>query len=151
MANAFGAAIAEASGTVDRVYRYDPAGQESCLAEARDLACKAAVRAGADPDGLRITSVREVPLSYLPGKASRVQVKGGPPRGSNRMNPVQVYRTYNAALLAAYPDYHREVLETLVDGNRAAVRWRMLGALPSLGWNRWTCIAARRCAPSGAA
>lgn len=58
------------------------------------------------------------------------------------MNPVQVYRTYNAALLAAYPDYHREVLETMVDGNRAAVRWRMLGALPSLGWNRWTCIAA---------
>ncbi|MCW2898920.1 MAG: Hydantoinase/oxoprolinase [Streptosporangiaceae bacterium] len=79
VANAFGAAIAEASGAVDRVYRYEPEGRDACLAEARDLARAAAVRAGADPDRLRITSVNEVPLSYLPGKACRVQVKAAGP------------------------------------------------------------------------
>jgi N-methylhydantoinase A/oxoprolinase/acetone carboxylase beta subunit len=85
VANAFGAAIAEASGAVDRVYRYEPAGREASLAEARGLAEEAAVRAGADPDRLRITSVHEVPLSYLPGKACRVQVKAaGPLAGAPR-------------------------------------------------------------------
>jgi ketosteroid isomerase-like protein len=36
-------------------------------------------------------------------------------------------RAANATLLASYPDYHREIFETVVDGDRAAVRWRMLG------------------------
>jgi N-methylhydantoinase A/oxoprolinase/acetone carboxylase beta subunit len=79
VANAFGAAIAEASGTVDRVYRYEPRGREACIEEAKMLAIEAAVRSGADPAKLRITSVIEVPLSYLPGKASRVQVKAAGP------------------------------------------------------------------------
>ncbi len=79
VANAFGAAIAEASGAVDRVYRYEPRGREACIEEAKSLAIEAAVRSGADPAKLRITSVIEVPLSYLPGKASRVQVKAAGP------------------------------------------------------------------------
>lgn len=79
VANAFGAAIAEASGTVDRVYRYEPHGRESCLDEARRLAVDAAVRAGADRDLVRITSLAEVPLSYVPGRACRVQVKAAGP------------------------------------------------------------------------
>ena len=79
VANAFGAAIAEASGAVDRVYLYEPRGREACIEEAKTLAIDAAVRSGADPARLRITSVIEVPLSYLPGKASRVQVKAAGP------------------------------------------------------------------------
>ncbi|MGW5449501.1 hydantoinase/oxoprolinase N-terminal domain-containing protein [Streptomyces asiaticus] len=79
VANAFGAAIADASGAVDRVYRYEPSGRESCLDEARQLATDAAVRAGADPARVRITAVTEVPLSYLPGQACRVQVKAAGP------------------------------------------------------------------------
>ena len=79
VANAFGAAIAEASGTVDRVYRYEPRGREACIEEAKMLAIEAAVRSGADPAKLRITSFIEVSLSYLPGKASRVQVKAAGP------------------------------------------------------------------------
>jgi N-methylhydantoinase A/oxoprolinase/acetone carboxylase beta subunit len=79
VANAFGAAIAEASGTIDRVYRYDDRGRETCLDEARDLAVKAASRSGADPSRVRITSLTEVPLSYVPGKACRVQVKAAGP------------------------------------------------------------------------
>lgn len=33
----------------------------------------------------------------------------------------------NARLFAAYPDYRREIIEVITDGNRAAVRWRMTG------------------------
>jgi N-methylhydantoinase A/oxoprolinase/acetone carboxylase beta subunit len=82
VANAFGAAIAEASGTVDRVYRYAEQGRDACLDEARRLATEAAVRAGADPDHVRITAVIEVPMSYLPGQGCRVQVKAAGPLAS---------------------------------------------------------------------
>lgn len=79
VANAFGAAIAEASGAVDRVYRYEAEGREKCLDDAKQLAVDAAVRSGADPDQVRITSVVEVPMSYLPGQGCRVQVKAAGP------------------------------------------------------------------------
>ena len=82
VANAFGAAIAEASGSVDRVYRYDDQGREACLDEARKLATEAAVRAGADAKHVRITAVIEVPMSYLPGQGCRVQVKAAGPLAS---------------------------------------------------------------------
>ena len=82
VANAFGAAIAEASGSVDRVYRYDDQGREACLDEARKLATEAAVRAGADAKQVRITAVIEVPMSYLPGQGCRVQVKAAGPLAS---------------------------------------------------------------------
>ena len=82
VANAFGAAIAEASGAVDRVYRYEALGRDACLEEAKQMAVDAAVRAGADPEAVRITSVAEVPMSYLPGQGCRVQVKAaGPLKG----------------------------------------------------------------------
>ena len=32
-----------------------------------------------------------------------------------------------AALFAAYPDYHREILEIVGEGPTAAARWRMVG------------------------
>jgi hypothetical protein len=79
VANAFGAAIAEASGAVDRVYRYEAEGREKCLDDAKQLAVDAAIRSGADPDQVRITSVVEVPMSYLPGQGCRVQVKAAGP------------------------------------------------------------------------
>jgi N-methylhydantoinase A/oxoprolinase/acetone carboxylase beta subunit len=79
VANAFGAAIAEASGSIDRVYRYEPRGREACLDEARQDAVEAATRSGAEPSLVRITSLSEVPLSYVPGKACRVQVKAAGP------------------------------------------------------------------------
>ena len=79
VANAFGAAIAEASGAVDRVYRYEAEGRDACLDDAKRLATEAAIRAGADADQVRITSVVEVPMSYLPGQGCRVQVKAAGP------------------------------------------------------------------------
>ena len=54
VANAYGAGIAEASGTVDRVYSYDDGGRDSCLDDARQMATDAAVpsrgRPGPGPD-----------------------------------------------------------------------------------------------------
>jgi len=82
VANAYGAAIAEASGEVDRVYRYDSSSREACLADARQLATEAAIRAGADPDQVRITAVAEIPMSYVPGGGCRVQVKAAGPLAS---------------------------------------------------------------------
>ena len=79
VANAYGAGIAEASGSVDRVYSYDASSREECLNAARELASNAAVRAGADPDLVRITTVNEVPLTYVPGQGSRVMVKAAGP------------------------------------------------------------------------
>ena len=75
VANAYGACIAEASGTVDRVYSYDRTSREECLDDAKELAANAAVRAGAHPDGIRITTVTEVPMTYVPGGGCRVMVK----------------------------------------------------------------------------
>ena len=79
VANAYGAAIAEASGVVDRIYRFDSQAREECLDAARQLAVDSAAQAGADPDRIRITSLVEVPLTYVPGKASRVVVKAAGP------------------------------------------------------------------------
>lgn len=33
----------------------------------------------------------------------------------------------NARLFAAYPDYRRDIIEVIAEGERAAVRWRMVG------------------------
>jgi len=81
VANAYGAAIAEASGAVDRVYSYDSSSREDCIADARTLASAAAIRAGADPDQVRITSITEVPMTYVPGGGCRVLVKAAGPLG----------------------------------------------------------------------
>ncbi|MEU3980449.1 hydantoinase/oxoprolinase family protein [Streptomyces sp. NPDC026672] len=75
VANAIGAAIAEASGSVDRTFSYAERGREASLEEARELAVEQAVRAGADPARVRITALTEVPMSYMPGDSVRVQAK----------------------------------------------------------------------------
>lgn len=42
-------------------------------------------------------------------------------------------RAANAELLRRYPDYHREVVDVVGDGDRAAVRWRMRGTAAEAG------------------
>ena len=79
VANAYGAGIAEASGSIDRVYSYDATSREECLDDARKLATDAAIRAGADPERVRITTVTEVPMTYVPGGGCRVMVKAAGP------------------------------------------------------------------------
>ncbi|WP_419921319.1 hydantoinase/oxoprolinase N-terminal domain-containing protein [Candidatus Poriferisodalis sp.] len=75
VANAFGAAIAEAAGSIDRVYSYDASSREDCLRSATEEATDAAIRAGANASDVRITSVVEIPMTYVPGGGCRVIVK----------------------------------------------------------------------------
>lgn len=75
VANAIGAAIAEASGSVDRTFQYNSTDREKCLDIAKQAAADAAVLAGADPSRTRITTVNEIPIAYLPGDTVRLQVK----------------------------------------------------------------------------
>jgi len=74
-ANAIGAAIAQVSGEVDRIWRLEGRSRESVLVEAREMACEKACRAGADPDTLELIEREEIPLAYLPGNAVRLRVK----------------------------------------------------------------------------
>ena len=75
VANAIGAAIAQVSGTVDRVFSYDSLGRDTALAQAREEAIGNAIAAGASQGSVEITDVEELPLAYLPGGAVRVRVK----------------------------------------------------------------------------
>jgi len=75
VANAVGAAIAQVSGEVDRVYSLAEIGRDQALADARSRAIEAAVAAGALRSSIEIVDVEDVPLAYLPGNATRVRVK----------------------------------------------------------------------------
>lgn len=75
VANAVGAAIAQVSGTVDRVFSLADRSREDVLKESREEAFDEAVRAGADRGTLEVIEVEEMPIAYLPGNAVRVKVK----------------------------------------------------------------------------
>ncbi len=67
VANAVGASFAEAGGEVDSVYALDGKTRVEVLEEAKALAVRRAVEAGADPERVRIIEAEEVPLTHLPG------------------------------------------------------------------------------------
>jgi len=75
VANAVGAAIAQVSGEVHRVYSLTEISRDAALADARQRATDAAIAAGARADTVEIVDVEDVPLAYLPGNATRVRVK----------------------------------------------------------------------------
>jgi N-methylhydantoinase A/oxoprolinase/acetone carboxylase beta subunit len=75
VANAIGAAIAQVSGEVDRIFSYEKLGREQALESARGEARDSAVAAGAQPYSISIVDTEELPLQYLPGNAVRVRVK----------------------------------------------------------------------------
>jgi N-methylhydantoinase A/oxoprolinase/acetone carboxylase beta subunit len=75
VANAVGAAIAQVSGEVDRVYALAEMTREAALDDAKRQATDAAVAAGARRETVEIVDVEDVPLAYLPGNATRVRVK----------------------------------------------------------------------------
>lgn len=75
VANAVGAAIAQISGEVDRVFSLAQLPREEAVAEAKREAVEKAVVAGADRDTTKIVDVDDVPLAYLPGNATRIRVK----------------------------------------------------------------------------
>lgn len=75
VANAVGAAIAQVSGEIDRVYSLAELGREKALEDAKTRAIDAAVAAGASRESIEIVDVEDVPLAYLPGNATRIRVK----------------------------------------------------------------------------
>ncbi|GBD16053.1 hypothetical protein HRbin26_00948 [bacterium HR26] len=75
VANAIGAAIAQVSGEVDRVFSLEGRSRDSALAEAKAEAERLAVEAGADPATVSVVEVDEIPLAYLPSNAVRIRVK----------------------------------------------------------------------------
>jgi N-methylhydantoinase A/oxoprolinase/acetone carboxylase beta subunit len=74
-ADAVGAAIAQISGEVDRVYVLSELSREQALSAAKKEAADQAIAAGADPGTIRIVDVDDVPLAYLPGNATRIRIK----------------------------------------------------------------------------
>jgi N-methylhydantoinase A/oxoprolinase/acetone carboxylase beta subunit len=75
VANAIGAAIAQTSGEVDRIYSLETLSREAALTDAESEARRRAAAAGAQPDSIIVTEREDVPLAYLRGNATRVRVK----------------------------------------------------------------------------
>ena len=73
VANAVGAAIAQVSGEVDRIFQ--DLSRDEAIARARQLAEAQAANAGADPRTLTTVEVEDLPLAYLPGNSLRVRVR----------------------------------------------------------------------------
>lgn len=74
VANAIGAAIAQVGGETDRVLSLQQRSRDQVLAQARQEAIDKAVAAGAVSGSVQVVEVEEVPLTYLPGNATRIRV-----------------------------------------------------------------------------
>jgi N-methylhydantoinase A/oxoprolinase/acetone carboxylase beta subunit len=75
VANAIGVAIAQVSGTIDRVFALDNMSRTQAFDEASRLARDRACTAGADPASVELVDLEEIPLAYLPGNAVRIKAK----------------------------------------------------------------------------
>ncbi|MFB0558145.1 MAG: hydantoinase/oxoprolinase N-terminal domain-containing protein [Candidatus Bathyarchaeia archaeon] len=74
-ANALGAAIAQISGQIDKIYSLENTSREQVLKTARKAAVERAVNAGANSDTVEVVEIDEIALPYLPGNAVRIRVK----------------------------------------------------------------------------
>ncbi len=72
VANAYGAALAEMSGTVDRVVSLTQ--REAVLAELHEEARQAAIQRGADATSVEVIDVQIIPYHYVPNQIARVIV-----------------------------------------------------------------------------
>jgi N-methylhydantoinase A/oxoprolinase/acetone carboxylase beta subunit len=75
VANAIGAAIAQISGEVDRVFSLDKLSRDAAVGQAEAEARAKAIAAGAVAETIVVTDREDVPLAYLPGNATRIRVK----------------------------------------------------------------------------
>ena len=73
VANAVGAAIAQVSAEVDRIYQ--GLSREDAIATAQQEANTKAIEFGADAGGLRTVEVEDLPIAYLPGDSLRTRVR----------------------------------------------------------------------------
>ena len=75
VANAVGAATAQAGAETDQIYSLAAIGREAALEEARQITSDRAVAAGADPQTVEVVDVEQIPLAYLPSNAVRIRIK----------------------------------------------------------------------------
>lgn len=75
VANAVGAAIAQISGEVDRVFSLVGTTRADALAAAEREARANAIAAGALAEPIEVIEREDVPLAYLPGNATRIRVR----------------------------------------------------------------------------
>ena len=75
VANAIGAAIAQVGGEVDRIFSLQRQSRDQVLEKARQEAVDRAVASGAMRASVQVVDVEDVPLTYLPGNATRVRIK----------------------------------------------------------------------------
>ena len=72
VANAYGAVLAEISGTIDTVVNLDK--REKVLSQLQQKAQEIALRAGAQESSLRIVFQEIIPYSYIPENLARVKI-----------------------------------------------------------------------------
>ncbi|WP_326948756.1 hydantoinase/oxoprolinase family protein [Amycolatopsis sp. NBC_01307] len=75
MANAVGAAMAQAGAEIDRVFQASADDLGTRLSNAEEEAAARAVAAGADPDSVRIISVNLQELGYFDNEVTRVRIR----------------------------------------------------------------------------
>jgi N-methylhydantoinase A/oxoprolinase/acetone carboxylase beta subunit len=75
VANAIGAAIAQCSGEIERVFSLDQHTRAEALELAKQMAVDEAVRAGADVHTVEIIDIQEVPMAYLPSSAIQIRIR----------------------------------------------------------------------------
>jgi len=75
VANAIGAAIAQCSGEIERVFSLDQHSRAEALDIAKQMATDEAVRAGADAGTVEIIDIQEVPMAYLPTSAIQIRIR----------------------------------------------------------------------------
>lgn len=81
VANAFGAALAEFSGTIDKVVSL--ADRTKTVDQLRTEAMELSVKKGADPKHVKVVDVQILPYHYIPGQLARVIVTASGKRISN--------------------------------------------------------------------
>ena len=62
-------------GECDQVFSLDGISRDEAVAAAKSEAVSQAREAGADAGSISIVEIDEIPLSYLPGNATRLRVK----------------------------------------------------------------------------
>jgi N-methylhydantoinase A/oxoprolinase/acetone carboxylase beta subunit len=75
VANAVGAAIAQVSGEVDKIYPLAQTTRVDAVKDAQWRAVEQAVDAGAEPGSVQVVDVEEVPVAYMENAMVRIRVR----------------------------------------------------------------------------